>query len=710
MRTPEDLLSAMTLTEKIGQLTMVTADYAVTGPTVATDVTGALRAGRVGSLFNLYGTGATRAAQKVALEETRLGIPLFFAHDVIHGFRAICPIPLGEASAFDPTLWKATGRWAATEAAEAGLDLVFAPMLDVARDPRWGRIAEGPGEDTRIGRAVAEAKVNGFQGRDLAAADAVAACAKHYVAYGACAAGRDYASVDISDRTLEEVYLPPFKAAVEAGVATVMAAFTDLAGVPLTAHEGLLDGVLRRRWRFDGVIMSDYGAIGELMAHGVAADLTEAAALALRAGVDIDMMAYAYEKGLPQALERGLVTVEQIDRAVMRVLELKRRLGLFDDPYRRRPAGRAELPPVDAAARRAAREVAGRCLVLLRNRDNILPLPDVPGSIALIGPLADAGPEMLGNWTAAGRGDEAISVLAGLRRILPDAPITHAPGGTIDGETIPADALADTVAAAEQADHVILCLGEAGWMSGEAACRARLDLPGAQEALARAVLDVGKPVIVLLFSGRPLAMEEIFDRAAAVVACWFPGVEAGTAIADLLTGAVNPAAKLPVTWPRHVGQVPIHHAQRPGGRPFDAKNKYTSKYLDMPNTPRFAFGHGLSYTTFGLSGIKTRPMPGGVVVLGAVSNDGRRPGKTTLFLFVRDPVARLSRPVLALARFETMHLGVGEARRFGFTLTREDLGFLDEASKPTFEAGQFDLFLGFSADPERLTQVSVTVG
>jgi beta-glucosidase len=688
------LLGRMTLEEKLGQLTILSADFAVTGPVVATHLESELRAGRVGSIFNLWGRGAVRDAQRIAVEETRLGIPLFFALDVIHGFRTIFPIPLAEAGAFDPALWEETARLAATEAGVAGLDLTFAPMLDVARDPRWGRIAEGPGEDPFVAARFAEAKVRGFQGAGLAATP------KHFVAYGASAAGRDYAAVDISDRALLEIYLPPFHAAVEAGALALMPAFTDLAGVPLTAHRPLLTDKLRGEWGFDGVVISDYGAIGELIRHGVAADLAEAAALALDAGVDVDMMSRAYRDGLPEALDRGLVAMPAIDAAVTRVLALKARLGLFDDPYRRCTGADPSPAP---ATRRAARDAAVRSLVLLENRADTLPLPEVPGRIALLGPLAAAGAEMLGPWAGAGRGDEAVSVLAGLRAALPRAALDHEPGVPIEGGT--SEGIAGAVAVARRSDRVILCLGEAAWMSGEAASRARIDLPGRQAELADAVLRTGKPVTVLLFSGRPIAMPEVFARAAAVVACWFPGSEAGHAVADLLTGRAAPSAGLPVTWPRDVGQVPIAFSVLPGGRPANPLDKYTSKYLDMPNAPEFPFGHGLAYTRFALGDPQVR-VGDSVRIETLLTNVGGRSGTATVLLFVRDPVAAVARPLLELKGFAKVTLEPGAARTVAFTVARAALAFPDAALRPIVEPGHFEAMVGLSADPDALRRAS----
>ncbi len=447
-------------------------------------------------------------------------------------------------------------------------------------------------------------------------------------------------------------------------------------------------------------MISDYNAIAELIPHGVAADLPEAAALALNAGVDIDMMAFAYERGLPEALRRALVSEATIDAAVTRVLTLKSRLGLFDDPFRRTTG--TDAPPPRAAARRAA----SRSLVLLQNRLDTLPLPDPPGRIALLGPLADAPHEMLGPWAGAGRGDEAVSVRTGLATAFPDAAVDHAHGVKIVGGGT--EGIAAAVAAATAADHVLLCLGEAANMSGEAASRARIDLPGHQAALAAAVLDTGKPVTVLLFSGRPIAMPEVFSRAAAVVACWFPGSEAGHAVAALLRGTEAPSAGLPVTWPRDVGQVPIAYSARPGGRPENPDDKYTSKYLDLPNTPQFPFGHGLAYTTFAL-GDPTVTRSDAIEVETTLTNTGPRPGAATVFLFLRDPVATVARPTLELKRFQRVALAPGETRRLRFALSRADLAFLGPDLRPRVESGSFEFHVGLSADPDALQSTRLTL-
>jgi beta-glucosidase len=704
----ETLLEAMTLEEKIGQLTLASAGWAVTGPQVSGDYMAALRAGRVGAISNLWGAEETRAVQRVAVEETRLGVPLLFAFDVIHGHRTIFPIPLAEAAAFDPVLWERTARAAAIEAAADGLNLTFAPMLDVARDARWGRIAESPGEDPWVAARFAAAKVRGFQGDDIAHPQNLAATAKHLAAYGASIAGRDYAAVEVSEWAFHEVYLPPFRAAVAAGVAALMPAFTDLAGVPMTGNAAVLRGVVREDWRFDGVIVSDHGAVGELIPHGVAGDAAAAAALALRAGVDIDLMSGAYGSGLPIALERGLVTVAQIDAAVRRVLGLKARLGLFEDPYHRSDAALA--PPGQAEKHRAlAREAARRSIVLLTNRDGLLPLDDAERRIAVIGPLADARDDMLGPWAAAGRAEGMVTILEGLRAALPVSEISHAAGVSVDGtETGGIGAALDL---ARAADVVVLCLGEARRMSGEAASRGRPDLPGRQPELAQAVLELGKPVVVLLSSGRPLMAPWLFERAHAVVATWFLGSEAGHAIGDVVSGRYNPAGRLPVSWPVEVGQIPIYYARRPSGRPAHPEVHYSSKYLDLPVEPLFAFGHGLSYSRFVPGALRVSAaelVPGQELTIEVdVTNEGPSSGEATMFMFIRDPVASVSRPVLELRGIAKAVLEPGASTALSFALTADDLRFLGPDLSPRLESGRIEVLVGPSAKPADLRSAEI---
>ena len=527
------LLSQMTLEEKLGQLNLLTADQAVTGAIGTGDLNSKIRGGSVGGVFNIWGREEIARLQKLAVEETRLGVPLFFAMDALHGHKTIFPVPLAEAGAFDAALWERTARAAACEAAADGVDLTFAPMLDVARDPRWGRIVESPGEDPCVGAAFAAAKIRGFQGATLTARDSIGATAKHFCAYGAPQAGRDYAAVDVSERSLHEVYLPPFDAALRAGCVAMMAAYPSVSGIPMTAHHALLDGYLRKTRGFEGVIMSDYGAVAELLVQGVAGDLAEAAALALNAGVDMDMVSGAYVSRLPEALARGLVEQRQIDQAARRVLTLKRDLGLLDDPFRR--VGSTHVPK--ERSENLALQAAKRSITLLVNR-NVLPITPEARRIALIGPLADAGGEMLGPWSMAAATGRGVSVREGLGTAFPDREIIYCRGVEIEGGE--ADGIEEACRCCAGADVIVLCLGEAARMSGEAASRATPVLPGRQSALAQAILALGPPVIVVLFSGRPLVLPWLFERAQAVLAAWFPGVMAGTAIAEILSGALQP--------------------------------------------------------------------------------------------------------------------------------------------------------------------------
>jgi beta-glucosidase len=705
------LLREMSLAEKLGQLTMTTAGTTVTGPTIAGDSTDAIRAGTIGSLFNLTGAAAIRDMQRLAVEESRLGIPLLFAFDIIHGYRTVFPIPLAESAAFDPELWALTAREAAKEAAAEGLAMTFAPMLDVARDPRWGRSAEGPGEDPYVGIRLAEAKVRGFQGGDLSDGRALAACAKHYCAYGAVTAGRDYASVDISERTLREVYLPPFTQAVASGVASVMPAFNDLAGIPMTANAALLKGWLRRRLGFEGVIVSDYNAVAELIHHGIAADLAQAAALALKAGVDIDMMANAYRHGLPIALDRGWVSVADIDESVRRVLALKRKLGLFDDPYRRGSA--AESPEAIETRRRFARAVAARSLVMLKNDRDALPIPGA-ARLAVLGPLADAAGDMRGPWPGADPPEVPVTVVAGLKAVLSDARVLYEPGVDIEGTDV-AGGATRALDLCAQVDAIVLCLGEAATMSGEAASRAHPHLPGRQRQFAEAVFDraraLRKPVIVILFSGRPLIVPWLIDRADAVIAAWFLGTQAGNALADVLTGRISPSGRTPVSWARSVGQIPLFFGARPSGRPASPSDKYTSKYLDAPNDPLFPFGFGLTYGRFRMSNLAVSrdsvTENEAVTVRVDLTNEGSRAAEETVFLFVHDKLASVARPVLELKGFGKIRLEPGQSGTVSLPLAARDLRFLGLNLEPVFEPGEVEILVGPCADRARLLSATL---
>ena len=707
MGTIDKLISSMTLAEKLGQLTMTAAGYAVTGPVIAGDSTDSIRNGTLGNLLNLVGAKHVHDMQRIAVEESRLGIPLLIGFDVIHGHRTLFPVPLAEASTFDPHIWELTARESARETAADGLAMTFAPMLDVSRDLRWGRTVEGPGEDPWLAVQIARAKVRGFQGADLASAESVAATAKHFCAYGPVTGGREYAPVDISERTLREVHLPAFAAAVRAGTAAIMPAFTDLAGIPMTAHKALLRDYLRGELGFDGVLVSDYNAIRELIDHGVAADIVEAAVLALKAGVDIDMMAEAYRKGLPVALERGLVTMDEIDECVLRVLRLKERLGLFDDPYRR--GSSAEAAATVAARRLLARDVAAKSLVLVKNFDDTLPLREGAGRVVVIGPLADAWREMRGPWAAAGYEEPSVTVLAGLREALPNTTVVHAEGVTISGADRSGIAAAIDLLGSS-ADAVVLCLGEAAEMSGEAASRAFPELPGEQRALAEAVLERARrdaiPVVAVLFCGRPLIVPWLAEQADALLVAWFPGTEAGNAIADVLTGRVSPSGRTPISWPRALGQVPLFYGQRSSGRPENQQYRYTSKYLDSPNSALFPFGFGLTYGRFAYTNLIVSPETATdrdlIEVTVDVTNEGARAAEETVFLFVRDRVASVALPTLELKGVTKIALQPGETGTARLQLPAAELRFLGVDLRPVFEPGEIEILVGPHADRAQL--------
>ena len=694
----EGLLQAMSLDEKLGQITMIRADFGDAGAELGKAKLEEIRAGRAGSILDLRGVDRILEAQRAAVEGSRLGIPLLVTLDVLHGYETIFPIPLGEAAAFDPNLWRRTACAAAVEAAAAGIALTYAPMLDVGRDPRWGRIAESPGEDPWLASRFAEAKVRGFQQGDLVRSQALAATAKHFAGYAAVIAGREYASVDISARTLEEVHFPPFSASIGAGVAAIMPAFVDLAGVPMTAHRDMLDGVLRRRWGFDGVIVSDFGAVGELMVHGVAADAAEAAALALNAGVDIDMVSGAYLEGLPAALERGVISMEQIDNAVRRVLKLKAALGLFENPFER---GSHPLTIAQREEHRAlAREAARKSIVLLQNRNGLLPLKTGAGHLAVAGPLSDARGDMLGPWRAAGEAKDTVSFLDGLKKGLPGWRIGHAEGGA-------------ALDAVREADVTLLCVGESAILCGEATSRARPTLPDDQRRFAEEVLASGKPVIVALTSGRPLIAPWLFEKADAVLATWYLGSEAGAALGDILTGHANPSGKLPVSWPYDAGQIPIFYAQRPSGRPAKADEHDTSKYLDAPVEPQFGFGHGLSFTRF----VYGEPRASSEIIRQGdsffveadITNEGAVEGEETAFLFIRDPVASVARPLLELKGVAKMSLAPGQSGAVRFELTSDDLSFPGNDGEPRLEGGEVQILVGPSSSRTMLKSCHVRV-
>jgi beta-glucosidase len=689
------LLRRMTLEEKIGQLQQLDGEA---DGRFRPEHLELARQGRLGSTLNVRGAANVNELQKAAVEGSRLGIPLLFGFDTIHGYRTIFPIPLGEAASFDASLAEETARVAAAESAAVGLKWTFAPMVDIARDPRWGRIAEGAGEDPYLGSVLARARVRGFQGTDYSQPDRVVATAKHWVAYGAAEAGRDYNTTDVSERALRETYFPPFHAAVDAGVGTLMSAFNDVDGTPATANPFTLTKVLRGEWNFDGLVVSDYTSVMELLNHRLAADEAEAAQKALTAGTDMEMVSRLYAKHLPELVKKSAVPVTAVDEAVRRILRVKVRAGLFEHPYV--DAARERTALLTPESRALARRAAARSIVLLRNEGGLLPLKKDRATLAVIGPLADDAKAVNGTWVGDGRPADTVSILAGIRQAIGGQRVAYAQGCGVEGG---ADAdMAAAVETAKGADAVVLVVGESAELSGEASSRSVLDLPGRQMDLVRAVHAAGKPTVVVLASGRPLTIPWIAEHVPAVVMAWHGGTEAGNAAADVLFGDLNPGGKLPVTFPRSVGQVPLYYAHKNTGRPPDPNQKYTSKYLDVPVTPQYPFGHGLSYTTFALSDLRLGAQaiaPSGTVkVEVTVTNTGARAGDEVVQVYVTDLAASVTRPVKQLRAFERVALPPGASQTLAFTLGPQDLGLYDARMRWVVEPGAFQVTAGTSSE------------
>jgi beta-glucosidase len=727
------LIARMTLAEKLGQLQQLDGEA---NGNFRPEHREMIRRGLLGSTLNVRGAQRTNELQRIAMNESRLKIPQLFAFDVIHGYRTIFPVPLGEAASFDPRAAERSAQIAAREASSAGVRWTFAPMVDIARDARWGRIVEGAGEDPYLGAAFARARVRGFQGEDYSAPDRVVACAKHFVAYGAAEAGRDYNTVDMSERALRGIYFPPFKAAVDAGVGTLMSGFNALNGVPASANPFTLTDVLRGEWKFDGVVVSDYTSVDELIRHGVAADGKDAARLALSAGVDVEMVSRLYNQHGAALLSEKKLTLAQIDEAVRRVLRIKFRLGLFERPYTDETLeGKLML---SAEHRAAAREVAARSMVLLKNERHTLPLDKNVRTLAVVGPLADDPKAPMGSWTGDGRVEDTVSLLQGIKsKVSPGTKVLYAKGVAIEGRgvtgnydaapptatnaggtnvaaaphptsarlaTTPTDAnsIEEAVRAARESDVVVIAVGETAEMSGEAASRTSLDLPGSQLDLIKAIHATGKPYVVVLMNGRPLTLNWLAENSPAIVETWFAGTEAGDAISDVLFGDVNPGGKLPSTFPRSAGQEPLYYNHLNTGRPPDAGNKYSSKYLDVPWTPLYPFGYGLSYTTFKLSDLRLSAQsipPGGRLTVSVdVENTGARGGDEVVQLYLRDMAASVARPVAELKGFERVTLRAGERRRVSFALSPAELGFYDRAMRFRVEPGAFKVTVGTSSE------------
>ena len=684
------LLGKMTLEEKLGQLQQLGGKGYEAQPPELFELA---RKGLLGSTLNVLGAVNTNALQKAALE-SRLKIPILFAYDTIHGYRTVFPVPLAEAGTWEPETAERAAAIAAAETAASGVKWTFAPMMDIARDPRWGRIVEGSGEDTYLGAAMARARVRGFQGKDMSAPDKVAACAKHWVAYGAAEAGRDYNWTDVSERILREIYFPPFKAAVDAGVATFMSSFNDVSGLPASANPWTLTGVLRKEWGFDGFVVSDYSAIHELIKHGLAADGAEAARLALPAGEDMEMVSTDYNQHVPELVKAGKVQMSTVDEAVRRILRIKFRLGLFDRPFTDEAAEKAALMKPEYLA--AAREAAAKSLILLKNDGATLPLRKDLAKLAVIGPLAD-DPAPLGSWSGQGEKKDVVTLLAGLKAKLGSkTEIVHAKGCDI---LCASDAgFSEAASAAKAADAVVLAIGEGADMTGEASSRSDIGLPGRQQELADAVFAAAgkKPVAVVLMNGRPLVLGRLADGAPAILETWFAGLQAGPAIADALFGDVNPGGKLPATFPLVLGQVPIYYNHRNGGRPDDPADHYTSKYLDVPNFPQYPFGWGLSYTTFKLADLELdRPSvtpKGRLNVQVSVQNTGAVGGDEVVQLYLHSAASNVTRPVRELKGFSRVHLGPGQKRVVKFTLGPDEIGSLGRDMKWRVEPGKYEVF------------------
>lgn len=712
------LMKKMTLQEKIGQLNLPGAGDIVTGQASNSDIAKKIEQGQVGGLFNIKSVAKIKEVQRLAVEKSRLKIPLLFGMDVIHGYETVFPIPLGLSCNWDMAAVERSARIAAIEASADGINWTFSPMVDISRDPRWGRISEGNGEDAYLGSEIAKAMVRGYQGTDLSRNNTIMACVKHYALYGAAEAGRDYNTTDMSHQRMYNEYFPPYKAAVDAGVGSVMASFNEVDGVPATANKWLLTDVLRRQWGFKGFLVTDYTGINEMIDHGIG-DLKTVSARALAAGIDMDMVGEGLLTTLPQSLKEGKITVQQIDAACRRILEAKYKLGLFEDPYRYCDENRAKKEIFTPEHRREARKIAAESFVLLKNDKNTLPLRK-GGTIALIGPLADSKENMPGTWSVAANLQNATSLLAGLKEVVgSQARILYAKGsnveadkelqdrGTMFGRTIvrderpAADIIAEAVAIANQADVVVAALGEASEMSGESSSRTNIEIPQVQKDLLAALLKTGKPVVLVLFTGRPLALSWEQANVPAILNVWFGGSEAGYAIADVLFGDVNPSGKLSTTFPQNVGQVPLFYNHKNTGRPLgEGKwfSKFRSNYLDVSNDPLYPFGFGLSYTQFSYSDVKlSTTSPKGnqsVTASVTVTNTGKAEGKEVVQLYLRDLVGSVTRPVQELKGFQKITLKPGESTTISFTITPETLKFYNYDLKYVWEPGEFEVMIG----------------
>ncbi|GGF37357.1 glycosyl hydrolase [Echinicola rosea] len=714
----DSVLALMTLEEKIGQLNLPAAGDFTTGQASSSNIAEKIKAGKVGGLFNIKTVKKIRDVQQVAVEESRLGIPLLFGMDVIHGYETIFPIPLGLSCTWDMDLIKKSAQLAAKEASADGINWTFSPMTDISREPRWGRVSEGSGEDPYLGAQIAKAMVEGYQGNDLSLNNTLMACVKHFALYGAPEAGRDYNTVDMSRQRMYNEYFPPYKAAVDAGVGTVMTAFNEVEGIPASANKWLMMDLLRHEWGFDGFVVTDYTAINEMIAHGIG-DLKAVSAKALKAGVDMDMVGEGFLTTLKASLEEGIITEAQIDEACRRILIAKFKLGLFEDPYRYCDQERAETEIFNAENRQISREIASQSFVLMKNEGEVLPLKK-NGTIALIGPMADNAENMTGTWSVAGRFKESVSLKQGIQNAVGnDVKIVEARGANVVADSLlesrvsvfgkptyrdhrpEEELIQEAVEAAKEADVIVAAMGESAEMSGESSSLSTIDLPANQRRLLKALAETGKPIVMVLFTGRPLAIQWEKENIPSILNVWFGGSEAGDAIADVLFGEVNPSGKLTMTFPQNTGQIPIYYNHKNTGRPLPEGQwfqKFRSNYLDVPNEPLFPFGYGLSYTEFeyGDLSLSTDQLNGDQTLTASISltNSGEFDGKEVVQLYVRDLVGSMTRPVKELKGFQKVFLKAGETKEINFELTQEDLKFYNHSLDFVFEPGEFEIMIG----------------
>ncbi|MBK1789915.1 glycoside hydrolase family 3 N-terminal domain-containing protein [Persicirhabdus sediminis] len=708
----EKLIAQMNVVEKVGQLNLPGVGAALAKQDQLAKLKKDIHSGRIGNLSNVFNFEGKRMLQREAVENSRHGIPLLFATDVIHGYKTIFPIPLGEAASWNIEAMEQSARVAAREASAAGEAWTYAPMVDVSHDPRWGRNMEGAGEDPYLSSLVAAARVRGFQGDDLSQPDTILACMKHYVGYGDVQAGRDYHAVDMSERRLREFHLPPFKAAVEAGVESTMSAFNEINGIPSTTNSYLLRDILRDEWGFEGFVVSDYTAIEELIHHGTVKDAADAALQSLEAGIDMDMVSDVYVDELPALVKSGKVDMKLLDDAVRNVLRVKKKLGLFDDPYRYLDTARFKELNEASIDSDLAYQLAAESLVLLQNENQVLPL-SAGKNIAVVGPLAEAKRDLLGWAICTGKWEDMETVKEGIERNNKGGNVIYAKGCDFDDDD--RSGFAEALEAAKQSDVVVMVLGEAWAMSGEATSRSDITIPGVQTELLAEIKKLGKPIALVVMNGRALALQDESELADAILEAWYPGNEGGKAVADTLFGHNNPQGKLPVTFPRSVGQIPIHYDMKNGGRPQDPndlKNRWVSRYTDILNTPLYPFGHGLSYTTFEYADAKmsseTMDSGGSVELTVQLSNTGEREGTEIAQLYIRDLVASVTRPVRQLKGFQRVALKPGESKTLSFTIDEEMLSFYRRDMSWGTEPGEFQVFVGGSSDAELMTSFTLT--